>query len=83
MRVPTAKEPRRRKVREPVQSGEPAVSENEPVHSQPVSPRDDVQARIAKRAYEIYLERGSRFGYALNDWLEAEGEILGPECNAS
>jgi hypothetical protein len=65
-----------------VQSGEPAVSEKEPVHSQPVSPRDDVQARIAERAYEIYLERGSRSGYMLNDWLEAEGEILNLECNA-
>lgn len=82
MRVHTAKEPRRRKVRESVQSGEPAVSEKEPVHSQPVSPRDEVQARIAKRAHEIYLERGSRSGYALSDWLEAEEEILGPECNA-
>jgi hypothetical protein len=66
-----------------VQSGEAAISESEPVHSQPGSPRDDIQARIAKRAYEIYLERGSRSGYALSDWFEAEREILGPECNAS
>jgi hypothetical protein len=62
--------------------GEPALPETEPVHSQPVSPSDDLQVRIAKRAYEIYLERGSRPGYALSDWLEAEREILGSECNA-
>ena len=82
MRTHTAKEPRTRKVRESVQSGEPASPETEPVHSQPVSPCDDLQVRLAKRAYEIYLERGSGSGYALSDWLEAEREILGPECNA-
>jgi hypothetical protein len=71
-----------RKVRESTKGGERALPEAEPVHSQPVSPADDLQVRIGKRAYEIYLERGSRPGYALSDWLEAEREILGPECNA-
>ncbi len=82
MRARAAKVPRRRKVRESVQSGEPAVSAKEPVHGQPGSPCDDVQARIAERAYELYLERGSRSGHALSDWLEAEREILGAECHA-
>ena len=54
----------------------------EPVHSQPVSPCDDLQDRIAKRAYDIHAERGYRQGYALDDWLEAEREILGLECYA-
>ena len=31
---------------------------------------------IAARAYELYSERGYRHGYALDDWLEAEREIL-------
>jgi DUF2934 family protein len=31
---------------------------------------------IAKRAYELYLERGCGPGKALDDWLEAEREIL-------
>jgi hypothetical protein len=31
---------------------------------------------IAKRAYELYCERGYRHGYALDDWLDAEREIL-------
>ncbi|HLZ32674.1 MAG TPA: DUF2934 domain-containing protein [Nitrospira sp.] len=41
-----------------------------------VSPCDDLHILIAKRAYELYSERGYRHGYALDDWLEAEREIL-------
>lgn len=37
---------------------------------------DDLQERIAKRAYELYLERGCREGCALEDWVDAEQEIL-------
>jgi hypothetical protein len=61
---------------------QPAAVAKESVHSQPVSPCDDLLARIAKRAYEIHAERGYRQGYALEDWVEAEREILGQECNA-
>lgn len=77
-----AKEPRKRKSAESIQVQEPAVSQNESVHSQPVSPPDDLQARISDRAYELHAQRGYRQGYALDDWLEAEREILGRECNA-
>ena len=35
----------------------------------------DLQARIAKRAYELYQARGGQDGYALEDWLQAEREI--------
>lgn len=42
----------------------------------PVSPCDDLHILIAKRAYELYSERGYRHGNALDDWLEAEREIL-------
>jgi len=31
---------------------------------------------IAKRAYELYSERGYRRGFALDDWLDAEREIV-------
>ena len=58
------------------------IPEKQPFVSQPVSPCDDVQARIAKRAYEIHAQRGYRYGYALEDWLEAEREVLGEECMA-
>ena len=42
----------------------------------PPVPSDDQHILIAKRAYELYAERGYRHGYALDDWLEAEREIL-------
>jgi hypothetical protein len=37
---------------------------------------EDLHARISHRAYELYVERGSREGHAEEDWLEAEREIL-------
>jgi hypothetical protein len=33
------------------------------------------QEAIAKRAYELYLERGSTPGYEMEDWLQAEAEL--------
>ena len=32
--------------------------------------------QIEKRAYELYLERGSEDGHALEDWLAAERELI-------
>jgi hypothetical protein len=32
---------------------------------------------IAKRSYEIYLERGGEHGHAEEDWARAETELLG------
>lgn len=37
---------------------------------------DERQKHIAKRAYTLYLERGCREGCALEDWVDAEREIL-------
>ena len=37
---------------------------------------DDFHGDIAKRAYELYERRGWSHGQDLNDWLEAEQEIL-------
>jgi hypothetical protein len=45
-------------------------------HTLPLSARDDLHVLIAKRAYELYGERGYRSGSALDDWLDAEREIL-------
>jgi hypothetical protein len=45
-------------------------------HALPLSPCDDLHVLIAKRAYELYGERGYRGGSALDDWLDAEREIL-------
>jgi hypothetical protein len=45
-------------------------------HTPPLSPCQDLNALIAKRAHELYSERGYRAGSALDDWLDAEREIL-------
>jgi hypothetical protein len=76
MQSRAAKEPRRRKSAESLQSREPAVFEKEPVHSQSVSPRDDVQARIAVLAYVLYEQRGRQDGHDRDDWLTAEQRVL-------
>jgi hypothetical protein len=34
------------------------------------------QEEIARRAYEIYLERGGAPGHELEDWTQAERELL-------
>lgn len=34
------------------------------------------QDEIARRAYELYLERGGLDGYDLEDWLRAEAELV-------
>lgn len=38
---------------------------------------DNLQEKIAKRAYEIFQARGGEHGYHLADWFQAEKEILG------
>lgn len=72
-----AKEVPRRKKAESTPGHERTQSKEEPIQSPPPSPPGDVQARIAGRAYELYAERGYRDGCALDDWLQAEHEILG------
>jgi hypothetical protein len=37
---------------------------------------DGLQGTIATRAYALYEERGYRHGCDLQDWLDAEREIL-------
>jgi hypothetical protein len=37
---------------------------------------DDLRERIAKRAYELYLDRGCSPGCDVEDWVDAEREIL-------
>jgi hypothetical protein len=40
------------------------------------SKQADLEATIRQRAYELYLERGSRAGSETEDWLSAEREVL-------
>lgn len=43
---------------------------------------EDLHARISHLAYELYVQRGCREGYAQEDWLDAEREILDREFPA-
>ena len=36
--------------------------------------------QIEELAYNLYLQRGMEPGYALQDWLEAEKQVLDPHC---
>jgi hypothetical protein len=38
---------------------------------------------IAKRAYELYLQRGSLPGYEVDDWLAAEAELTASAARES
>ena len=63
-----------RKAQAPQQ--EPTGTPVQKPHAPPLSPCDDLQVLIAKRAYELYGERGYRDGSSFDDWLEAEREVL-------
>ena len=58
-------------------------------HIETQSPRGDVSSdeprmtRIAKRAHELYMARGSNNGYDIDDWIQAEREIDGESDNRS
>jgi hypothetical protein len=36
----------------------------------------DIEERIRHRAYQLYEQRGTVDGFALDDWLQAEAEVL-------
>ena len=38
---------------------------------------DTLRQQVEKRSYELFLARGGDHGYHLEDWLQAEKEILG------
>lgn len=46
-------------------------TEHIPCHSE-----EELQARIAKRAYELYEQRGWQHGDDLADWFQAAHEVL-------
>jgi hypothetical protein len=52
--------------------GQPDRPRPEPDSSPPASPSHD---EIARRAYELFLERGSAEGRSEEDWLRAEDEL--------
>jgi len=40
---------------------------------------NDIEKRLSQRARELYEQRGRIDGFALEDWLRAESEILGAQ----
>ncbi len=45
--------------------------------SNPTMSKDDLNALIAKKAYELYEKRGRKAGHSTDDWLEAERIVKG------
>ena len=37
---------------------------------------NDIENRIRSRAYQLYEQRGNVDGFALEDWFQAEAEVL-------
>jgi hypothetical protein len=52
--------------------------DREPRSRKPSSSNDTTE-RIRQRAYQLYEQRGRVDGFALDDWLQAEAEILGAQ----
>jgi hypothetical protein len=48
----------------------PARAKETPIEALPL------EERIRRRAYELYVERGNQSGSELDDWLQAEEEVL-------
>jgi len=76
MKVRLSHRTKEEKPRAPTSTPAQATVPTTPRTHQLVSPCDDLHILITKRAHELYTERGYRHGYALDDWLDAEREIL-------
>ncbi len=57
------------------------VKRSEPTFTIPDPAQLEEQIRL--RAYELYEERGREDGHEVEDWLQAEGEILGTQNKAA
>ena len=62
---------------------EPEIKENQSEPAGAISDPAELEERIRVRAYELYEARGREPGHDREDWLQAEGEILGPQRKAA
>ena len=53
----------------------------EPYKAEQTQP--EIEAEIRRRAYELYEQRGYADGYDLDDWLQAQAEILEAKSKAA
>ena len=47
-----------------------------PVETEPTYP-PELEEKIRARAYELYEQRGGITGHDLDDWVQAEKEVMG------
>ena len=62
---------------------EPEIKENQSEPARTISDPADLEERIRVRAYELYEARGRENGHDREDWLQAEGESVGPQRKAA
>jgi hypothetical protein len=62
-----------------VSAGTPRVSPDAEQSGPPIqiSKADWTHERIERRAYELYEQRGRQEGQALEDWVNAERQLVG------
>jgi Protein of unknown function (DUF2934) len=53
-----------------------AKSKTRQLRSIKTAESSDIENRIRDRAYQLYEQRGSVDGFALDDWFQAEAEVL-------
>lgn len=77
--ITASPEPRKRKLQPRARKAYEPVSPAPESGPEPVHYCEDRHERISQRAYALYVERGYRDGCSLQDWLDAEREILSRE----
>ena len=76
MNVEPSRQTKKTKPRTPTSTPAQATAPTAARTRQLLSPCDDLHILIAKRAHELYSERGYRDGSSLDNWLAAERGIL-------
>ena len=51
-------------------------AQSSPAPAQSAGPDDELEVRIREAAYFRYLTRGAVVGHEMEDWLQAEAELL-------
>ena len=53
-----------------------SVAHTSPTQAPETDSQELDQDKVRRRAYEIYLQRGAVAGFQVEDWLQAESEVL-------
>ncbi|HEU4686379.1 MAG TPA: DUF2934 domain-containing protein [Nitrospira sp.] len=57
-------------------TGKPSSRSGNPPAEKSIGSPDGMWDRIARKAYELWEQRGRQDGYALRDWLDAESIVM-------